>query len=85
MSSDKNPIGNVGRECRKGATNTMSKKSDAAVGVLPMRFYGDPVECVDELRRLNEMAMRKAEQDRKHKGRRIRALVKRVMLNGGAR
>ena len=43
---------------------------------LPSRFYGDPVECVDELRRISEAAKKQAERDRLHKGRRIRALVK---------
>lgn len=52
---------------------------------LPWRFYGDPAERVDEMRKLNEAAKRKAELDRLHKGRRIRALVKKVMREGGNR
>ena len=52
---------------------------------LPARFYRDPLECVDELRRANEAAKRQADKDRLNKGRRIRALVKQAMTNGGGR
>ncbi len=52
---------------------------------LPAQFSRDPAECVDELRRLRKMAERKAERERLHKGRRIRALVKQAMQRGGAR
>ncbi len=52
---------------------------------LPARFYGDPSERVDEICRLREAVARKAERDRLHKGRRIRALVKEVMRKGGGR
>lgn len=44
--------------------------------VLPSRFYGDPVDCVDECRRITEARLRQEERERIHKGRRIRALVK---------
>lgn len=50
---------------------------------LPSRFYGDPADCVDEMRSLGERAKRKAERDRINKGRRIRALVREVMRKGG--
>lgn len=53
--------------------------------ILPARFYGDPAECVDEMRRLVDAAKRQAERDRLHKGRRIRALVRKVMRDGGGR
>ena len=56
---------------------------------LPAVFYRDPAECVDELRRVikvgSEIEKRKADQHRLHKGRRIRALVRKVMKNGGGR
>lgn len=52
---------------------------------LPARFYRDPIDCVDEMRRVNEAAKRQAEKDRLNKGRRIRALVKRAVVNGGGR
>lgn len=56
---------------------------------LPRQFYGDPVECVDELRRVlkvgSDIEKRKADLHRLHKGRRIRALVRKVMKNGGGR
>jgi hypothetical protein len=51
---------------------------------LPLRFYGDPADCVDEMRRISEAAKKQAERDRVHKGRRIRALVKQAMKKGGA-
>ena len=47
--------------------------------ILPFRFYGDPSELVDELRRLEVRELRRASQTRINKGRRIRALVKQVM------
>ncbi len=57
--------------------------------VLPARFYRDPAELVGEVRKLREAAKRKAERkaerDRIHKSRRIKALVREVMMNGGAR
>lgn len=43
---------------------------------LPSMFYGDPADCVDEMRRIRAAAKKQAERDRLHKGRRIRALVK---------
>lgn len=46
---------------------------------LPSKFYGDPSECVDELRKLQQAARKHAERDRLHKGRRIRALVEQAM------
>lgn len=46
---------------------------------LPSVFYRDPVEAVDEIRRLRMQAKKQAERDRIHKGRRIRALVKLAM------
>lgn len=50
---------------------------------MPSRFYGNPVDCVDELRRIQEAARKKAERHRIHKSRRIRALVKLAMLKSG--
>jgi hypothetical protein len=49
------------------------------MSALPSRFYGDPANCVDEIRRLHEAAKKQAEKDRANKGRRIRALVKLAM------
>lgn len=49
------------------------------MSVLPKRFYGDPSECVDEVRKLREAGERKAERARLNKGRRIRASVKLAM------
>lgn len=49
------------------------------MSALPARFYRDPVECVDELRKLEAAAKKQAEHERRHKGRRIRALVKLAM------
>lgn len=49
------------------------------MSVLPSRFYRDPSENVDEMRRIEEQAKRKAERARINKGRRIRALVKLAM------
>lgn len=46
---------------------------------LPKRFYGDPAECVDELRRLEELAKRAAERTLILKRLRIRGLVKQAM------
>lgn len=46
---------------------------------LPSLFYRDPAEAVDEIRRLREVAKRKADQTRKNKSRRIQALVKLAM------
>ena len=50
---------------------------------LPSKFWGDPSECVDELRRLRIIAKRQAYLDMIHKGRRIKALVSAVIKNGG--
>lgn len=50
----------------------MKEESNA----LPCRFYGDPVEVVDERRKITQEQERQAELHRIHKGRRIRALVK---------
>lgn len=52
---------------------------------LPIGFYGDPAECVDLTRTLRAQAKRAADRERQHKSRRIRALVKEVMKNGGGR
>jgi hypothetical protein len=46
---------------------------------LPKVFYGDPSECVDEIRKMRDAAKRQAERNRQHKSRRIRALVKLAM------
>lgn len=46
---------------------------------LPARFYRDPAECVDELRKITEQLKRKAERDRMHKARRIQSLVRFAM------
>jgi hypothetical protein len=49
------------------------------INVLPRRFWGDPADCVDELRRLSEFAKRQALRDRRHKSLRIQASVKKAM------
>lgn len=46
---------------------------------LPALFYRDPAECLDELRRMGELAKRIADRHRMHKRRRIIALVKEAM------
>lgn len=46
---------------------------------LPFKFYGDPADCVDTLRKLNEVGRRDKERVRILKGLRIRALVKQAM------
>jgi len=51
--------------------------------ILPSVFYKDPAMCVDEIRKLRKLDQRRAELHRLHKGRRIRALVKRAMNGGG--
>lgn len=51
--------------------------------VLPKVFYGDPAECLDEIRRMRAAADRAARRLRAHKARRIRALVREVLRNGG--
>lgn len=43
------------------------------INVLPSRFYGDPADCVDEMRKLAEFAKRQAVRDRRHKSLRIQA------------
>lgn len=50
---------------------------------LPSRFYGDPVDVVDERIKITKEQERQAELHRIHKGRRIRALVKEALKNGG--
>ena len=50
---------------------------------LPARFYGDPIEVVDEMIRLSEEEKRRVDLHRLHKGRRIRALVREVLRKGG--
>lgn len=55
------------------------------MSALPSRFYRDPADCVDEMRSLGAQAKRKAERARINKGRRIRALVREVMRNGGGK
>jgi hypothetical protein len=49
------------------------------MSALPSRFYGDPVNCADEMRKITRASEVQAERDRLNKGRRIRALVKQVM------
>lgn len=49
------------------------------VNVLPSRFYGDPADCVDELRRLGDFAKRQALRERRHKSMRIQASVRKAM------
>ncbi len=49
------------------------------MSALPSLFYGDPAECLDEIRRIKAAAKKQAERDRLHKGRRIRVLVKAAM------
>lgn len=55
------------------------------MSALPKRFYGDPSECVDEMRRMTERAKRDAAQMRRNKSLRIQALVRVVMKNGGGK
>jgi len=43
---------------------------------LPSKWYGDPADCVDELRKLRAAEKIRRELERVHKARRIRALVK---------
>ncbi len=50
---------------------------------LPSRFYGDPSKNVEEVTKLKEKSVKRSEQDRKNKGRRIRLLVKNVMNGKG--
>jgi hypothetical protein len=57
----------------------MSKIENA----LPSMMYGDPAECLDQIRHLRTKAKRKAELDRKHKSMRIQASVRKVMRDGG--
>lgn len=47
--------------------------------VLPSRFYGDPADVVDEMRKISEQDKRKKDRARIHKGQRIRNLVKLAM------
>lgn len=49
---------------------------------LPSRYYGDPSNVVDEMRRESERAKKQAERDRIKKGRRIRKLTKQAMQGG---
>lgn len=56
----------------------MDDKSHA----LPSRFYGDPSNLVDEMRRESERAKKQAGLDRIKKGRRIRKLTKMAMKGG---
>lgn len=44
--------------------------------VLPARFYGDPVEVMDELREMRRIEALLAERELRTKRRRIRQLVK---------
>jgi len=50
---------------------------------LPSMFYGNLEECVDELRLLRKKMDTAAKRDRAHKSRRIQALVRNAMRNGG--
>lgn len=56
---------------------------------LPRQFYGNPADCVGKLRKVikagSETEALMAERHRLRKGRRIRALVRNVMKNGGGR
>lgn len=49
---------------------------------LPSRFYGDPSNLVDEMRRESERAKKQAGLDIIKKGRRIRKLTKMAMKGG---
>jgi hypothetical protein len=49
------------------------------MSALPRRFYGNPVDCVDEMRKISRAAEIQAARDRLHKSRRIRALLKEAM------
>lgn len=44
--------------------------------VLPSRFYGDPADVCDELKRLREYEAELKERERVRKARRIRKLTK---------
>lgn len=50
---------------------------------LPVLFYRDPADSLDEVRRLRAVADRQAERCRRHKRMRIKALVREAMKNGG--
>ena len=50
---------------------------------MPRRFYGDPSDNIDELRKLRQVVKRKTENERLAKQRRIRKSVKQVIANGG--
>lgn len=52
---------------------------------LPAVFYRDPAEALDQLREMATAAKRRAEQDRQHKSRRIKALVMQVINKPRAR
>lgn len=52
---------------------------------LPRVFYGDPAECVDETRKMRQAAGRAAKRLREHKSRRIQALTKEAIRNGGGK
>jgi hypothetical protein len=49
------------------------------INVLPSRFYGDPADCVDEMRKLSEFAKKQAIRDRRYKSMRIQASVKKAI------
>lgn len=53
------------------------------MSTLPRRFYGDPSDNIDELRKLRQVVKRKTENERLAKQRRISKLVKQVIANGG--
>lgn len=53
------------------------------MAAFPSRFYGDPSDNIDELRKLREADLKRKDRERVHKRRRIRALVKQVIANGG--
>lgn len=50
---------------------------------LPSLYYGDPAECLDEIRLRRAKEKRKAERERKHKSLRIQANVRKAIKNGG--
>lgn len=58
------------------------------MAVLERRFYGDPADCVDELRRRSEAAAKRKMRERQKKHRRIKSLVEQAKegkLNGTRR
>ena len=50
---------------------------------LPSSWYGDPADNVEQLSKVRKEQEKQDERDRLRKGRKVRAAVKDVLLNGG--